>query len=168
LNPSEAGRSRPTTATEAVESDQVGRILSIALRTGHRELMALVERATARAGSGLVGDHGSSAQRGLTLIASKQWHQVNRELEASLPWHRRRANVLVEASSLANLIGRHLRIGPVRVHVLAETKPCTEMERVHPGLLAALVPDCRGGVYGRVMDDGEIQVGDPLVLLRER
>ena len=115
--------------------------------------MALVERTTARAGSGLVGDHGSSAQRGLTLIASKQWHQINRELEASLPWHCRRANVLVEASSLANLIGQHLRIGPVRVH---------------PGLFATLVPDCRGGVYGRVIDDGAIQVGDPLILLQER
>lgn len=138
----------------------VGRILSIALRSPDTGPMREVTRADAVAGGGLVGDVKSTEQRGITLLASGQWKRVIDELAADLPWHMRRANVLVECDALGHLIGRRIRVGPVEVEVIAETRPCALMDQQHAGLRAALVPDCRGGVYGRILTSGTIRVGD--------
>ena len=52
------------------------------------------------------------------------------------------------------------KAGEVRVRIHAETIPCDEMDLLHPGLKAALTPDCRAGVYGHILDDGRIRIGD--------
>ena len=161
---------------------QVGKILAIALRSRHLGPMIEAQQVTAVANGCLQDDHGSSQRRGLTLLSSTQWQHVSNELGVDLPWHTRRANVLVEAPTLAPLIGKKIRIDRprsgqvgapqaaarndaiVRVQIHAETKPCSEMDEFHPGLKDALVPDCRGGVYGKILDSGQIQVGDYIVV----
>ena len=40
------------------------------------------------------------------------------------------------------------------------------MDEIRPGLTAALTPDWRGGVLGRVVQDGEIAVGDEVRIER--
>jgi MOSC domain-containing protein YiiM len=136
------------------------KITGLALRSEHLGVMTIVARAEARAGGG----HGTSAARGLTLLASTQWQHVVDELGAPLPWHTRRANVLLDADTLAPLIGRTIAVGPVRVRVLAETNPCTQMDLTHRGLRQALEPHCRGGVYGRILAGGTIEVGQEVVV----
>lgn len=142
----------------------IGRVLSIALRSPNTGPMREVSAADAVAGGGLVGDVKSAEQRGITLLAARQWERVTDELAADLPWHTRRANVLVECDALGHLIGKRIRVGPVEVEVIAETRPCNLMDQQHPGLRAALVPDCRGGVYGRILTSGPIHVGDAVRL----
>jgi len=44
--------------------------------------------------------------------------------------------------------------------VTCECDPCSRMEELAPGLKAALMPDWRGGVLGRVISDGDIVIGD--------
>ena len=39
------------------------------------------------------------------------------------------------------------------------------MDALHEGLRAALTPDWRGGFLGRVIEDGEIAVGDEIRIL---
>lgn len=141
----------------------VGKILAIALRTSVRGPMREVESVQAFAGGGLEGDVPSSKKRGVTFLASDQWDLVNRELEVALPWYTRRANILVDAASLGHLIGKQLRFGEVRVHVHAETEPCEQMEELLSGLRKTLVPDCRGGVYGEILEGGTIAVGEEIV-----
>jgi MOSC domain-containing protein YiiM len=85
------------------------------------------------ADAGLVGDVEPSAHRGVTFIASQQWEIVQRELGAELPWHTRRANVLVDAASLKHLIGRTIRVGELEVAIGAETRPCGLMDELHQG-----------------------------------
>ena len=41
------------------------------------------------------------------------------------------------------------------------------MEQLCPGLRAALTPECRGGVLGRITRSGTMAIGDEIVLLEE-
>jgi MOSC domain-containing protein YiiM len=141
-------------------TQSVGKIIAIALRTSRRGPMREVDSATALAGGGLAGDHGGRGERGLTLLSAERWRETLEELGTDLPWHTRRANVLVSGLDLAALIGKRVRLGQIEIIVRAETDPCSEMERQFAGLQEALVPDCRGGVYGRIVVGGTIRVGD--------
>lgn len=148
-----------------MEDRVIGRVLKIALRTRPKGPMREVLEADGSENGGLTGDVNSRPDRGITFMASGQWAEATRELEKELPWHTRRANVLVDAAGLAELIGQTISVGDVRVQINAETKPCSLMDRLEPGLKAALTPDCRGGVYGRILNDGQLRIGD-LVILR--
>ena len=141
----------------------VGAIGGIAIRTAEGGPMREIDRAVAVENGGLHGDIDMSPDRGVTFISAAQWREVTAELKAELPWHTRRANVLVECAGLGDLIGRTVQLGDVQVAVLAETKPGGIMDRLHPGLRKSLVPDCRGGVYGRVLTGGTFQTGDRLL-----
>ena len=140
----------------------VGTIGAIAVRTAEGGPMREIDRAVATRDGGLNGDIDVSPDRGVTFISAVQWREVAAELKTDLPWHTRRANVLVECAGLGDLIGRSVQLGDVQVAILAETKPCGIMDRLHPGLLKSLLPDCRGGVYGRVLTGGTFQTGDRL------
>ncbi len=127
--------------------------------------MRELESATAAVGAGLVEDVPQSAERGLTLISARQWAEVVASLAAPLPWHTRRANLLIDAGGLGELIGRTCRLGEVRLVVTGETRPCGLMDKQWQGLRAALTPDFRGGVTARVERGGMLRRGDPLVVI---
>jgi MOSC domain-containing protein YiiM len=142
-----------------------GRVLAIAVRTRRGGPMREVPQTAARPDAGLDGDLPAGRDRGLTLIAREDWQAAIRELGADLPWHTRRANLLVEGLSMRALVGRRLRIGPVELAIVGETEPCQVMDDQHAGLRRALVPGCRGGVHGRVVRGGLIAVGDAVRVL---
>ena len=48
-----------------------------------------------------------------------------------------------------------------------ETDPCNRMEEQHAGLQAALGPDWRGGVTCRVVQGGEVTLGDQVRIVEE-
>ena len=59
--------------------------------------------------------------------------------------------------------GTRVKIGlSLILEITCECDPCERMEALHPGLRAALEPDWRGGFLGRVIEDGEIAVGDEI------
>jgi MOSC domain-containing protein YiiM len=119
------------------------------------------------AGRGIVGNANQGGKRQVTIIAREAWADAIRELGTEVPAHMRRANLLVSGLHLVNTRGRVLRIGACRVRVYGETKPCRQMEEAHAGLQSALQPDWRGGVFGEVLDDGRIAVGDPVGWVEE-
>lgn len=118
------------------------------------------DQATLVGGHGIVGSADQGGKRQITIIAREAFERIREELGPSAVPIMRRANVMVRGVELANSRGRILAIGPVRVRIGGETRPCHVMEETLPGLRAALEPDWRGGVYGEVLDDGEIAVGD--------
>jgi len=141
-----------------------GRIEAIWLKRAHRGPMDPVPAAELVAGHGLSGDaNATRTKRQVTLIEADLWDRVRAELGTpELDPGLRRANLLVRGLSLAESRGRVLAIGPARVLVHGETRPCRLMEDTRPGLQAALDPDWRGGVYAEVLAGGPIQVGDPI------
>jgi len=121
------------------------------------------QRATLRAGRGLVGNANQGGKRQVTLIESEKWSAMIQELDVSLDPAARRANLLVSGIDLANNRGRILRIGNCRVRVWGETRPCERMDEAYPGLQQAMQRDWRGGICAEVLDDGDIAVGDSVV-----
>ena len=147
-------------------SKRKGVVRGLAVRPGDRQPMIEVTEARAKTGRGFEGDPRAKGKRGLTLLDTECWVQAVSQLDSVLPWHTRRANVLVEGLNLSATIGERLSIGEVVLHVWGASTPCDEMDELHPGLKDALQPDMRGGVYGEVLNDGLIHLGDRVEVLR--
>lgn len=142
-----------------------GKVLALALRSSRRGPMELVEKVTASENAGIEPNHEVKPHRGITFISSEQWAEVQQELnEPQLPWHTRRANVLVEGLVMADLIGKTVHVGDVVVDIKKETEPCGLMDELHNGLRKTLEPACRGGVHGQVVQGGNIAVGDTITV----
>lgn len=124
--------------------------------------------------AGLAGDHKGLKfrNRAITVLSIEQWREALAELVAEgcpspvdLPWTARRANLLVEGVRLPRARGAIVRVGKVKLEVTYPTQPCRRMEEAHPGLLKALHPQWRGGVTAKVLEPGDIAVGDEVEIL---
>ncbi len=142
-----------------------GTVLAMAVRPDKGVPMVEITEAAARTGRGLAGDERAKGKRGITLICSGLWSRSMADLAADLPWHTRRANILTEGIDLSAAIGKRIRIGKVEVLIDDETRPCGLMDELYDGLRKALVPDCRGGVLGEILNDETIRVGDTVELI---
>ena len=148
-----------------------GRLGGIARHGMPRGPIETLGRVAATRDQGLRGDFrgavrpGKSGRRQVSLIEADSWAAAMADLGLGSgdapPWHARRANLLIEGIRLPREPGAVIAIGAtLRIEVSQECDPCSRMEEITPGLKAALTPDWRGGVLGRVLDEGEIAVGD--------
>lgn len=137
-----------------------GRLERLWIKRFHRGPMEAVERATLRAGRGLVGNADQGGRRQVTIIARRRWDGVNEALADDVDPALRRANLLVAGIDLDRTRGRTLRVGSCRLLIRGETRPCEQMDAARPGLRGALQPAWAGGAFAEVLDDGEIAVGD--------
>ena len=143
----------------------MGQVVGIYLRPSARTPVRSVDSAEAIVGQGLEGDHGGGGNRQVTLIEQEKWRAACHELGRELSDGTRRANVVVEGLSLSQAIGGRLRLGGVMIHVRGETRPCRLMDDAAAGLQQVLSPDCRGGVYGKVVEGGVVSIGTSVELV---
>ncbi|MHC4936269.1 MAG: MOSC domain-containing protein [Planctomycetota bacterium] len=137
------------------------RIVALSVRPRRRGEPRLLDTLHLTPSSGVDGDHGSSSRRQVTILAEEAWEATVQAVGQELPWTTRRANVLVRGLDLSTLlVGGRLVLGACSVEILGETFPCDQMEEACAGLHAALLPETRGGVYGRILEEGHISVGD--------
>lgn len=141
-----------------------GKIIAIAIKPDHYAPMREVTEANLR-DDGIEGSAWASSVRRVTLLFAEQWAEVQDELGVELPWHLRRANVLVSGLHPRDVMKKRLRLGGADLQIYGETKPCERMDQAHPGLKTALKRDMRGGVYGSVLLPGRIAVGDTVSVL---
>jgi MOSC domain-containing protein YiiM len=147
-----------------------GRLDGIARHGRPRGPIETIERVLVDSRLGIHGDFrgavvpGKRGRRQVSLIEAESWQAAMADLGRAndpLPWYVRRANLLVTGLRLPRAAGAVIAIGPgLRIEVTCECDPCSRMEEITPGLKAALTPDWRGGVLGRVIADGGIAVGD--------
>lgn len=143
-----------------------GKIEALWLRPAARLPVQPVAQAVAIAGQGLDGDHAGGGKRQITILSREAWDAACRTLGRALDPGTRRANVMVSGIDLPTVIGTTLQLGSVRVEVLGETRPCELMDDGgRLGLQAALRPERRGGVYGRILQGGTLQVGDACTIV---
>ncbi|MDH4044160.1 MAG: MOSC domain-containing protein [Gemmatimonadota bacterium] len=144
-----------------------GQLAAIWVKRFKRGPMDSTARATLVAGEGIKGNADQGGKRQVTIISGEVFDALRDELGPALDPSMRRANLMVRGITLGTIRGRTLVVGSVRILVHGETRPCELMDENLPGLRAALGPDWRGGVYGEVLDDGEIGVGDAVRWLPE-
>jgi MOSC domain-containing protein YiiM len=147
-----------------------GRVEAIFVTPESGELPAPVERVRAYAGRGLEGNRyywdGGDAPSGraVTLIAAEAMEAVASEGDVSIRPAATRRNVLTRGINVNELVGKRFRIGTVECEGVELCEPCTHLESMtQPGVIKAFAH--RGGLNADILTDGEISVGDAVVLV---
>lgn len=151
-----------------IEADKSGYLIGIARRPARLVPMQQIQSGRITVAAGLEGDHKGAkfADRQITVLTVEAWREAAREAgEPDLDWMARRANLLVEGVHLPRAAGGILRIGPVKLDVTNQTVPCRRMDDALDGLRKALHPDWRGGVTCRVLEGGQVTLGDVVEVL---
>ncbi len=143
----------------------LGTLQGIAIRAASRAPMQEQQQVEVTPTHGIVQDYRGTGLRQVTLLDVGQWQEVLDALGIDLPWHTRRANLLIAGIDLSATVGRRLQIGTCRFAIGGETTPCERMDELHPGLRHVLSPHLRGGVWGRVLQGGSLRVGDSVQVL---
>jgi MOSC domain-containing protein YiiM len=139
----------------------MGKLIGIARTAERLGPMEEIARASVSVPAGIAGDaRGQKRGRQVSVLFRDGWEDACRALDLTLPWITRRANLFVEGVVRPQAVGGQITIGDVVLEVMLETDPCQLMERAQAGLYEALKPQWRGGVCCRVVQGGEIAVGD--------
>ncbi|MGE0355013.1 MAG: MOSC domain-containing protein [Gemmatimonadales bacterium] len=139
-------------------------LLAIWIKRFHRGPMDPVPSATLIAGQGFLGSSDQGGKRQVTILEEEAWARMMAATGGSLDPSARRANLLVRGVALKGARGRILTIGACRIRIHGETRPCERMDEALPGLRAAMSPDWNGGVFGEILEGGEIRVGEEVGL----
>ena len=141
-----------------------GSVLALALRPVKSKSVIVQDTLELSPQAGVMGDHGTSRHRQVSLLDEDSWNAACIEVDEALNWTTRRSNVLVSGLDLQHLVGSQIRLGSALVEVMGEVVPCHVMDAAKKGLKDALKPDWRGGVYGRVIESGQVHVGDKITV----
>jgi MOSC domain-containing protein YiiM len=141
-----------------------GQLEAIWVKRMKRGPMDPLDRVMCVAGRGLAGNANQGGRRQVTIFSKEAWELATAPLASPPSPQVRRGNLLVSGVDLTNSRGKVLHIGPVRIRIFGETRPCEQMDEARAGLRAALEAPWAGGAFGEVLDDGEIQVGAPVTL----
>ena len=131
--------------------------------------MTAVDSAQAVVAGGLEGDRffqglGSTTRkrgpdREVTLIEAETIEAVTREGKVALTPEQSRRNIITRGVALNHLVDREFRVGSVVLCGMRLCEPCKHLEQLtEPGMLMALLH--RGGLRARVVEAGEVRVGD--------
>ena len=152
---------------------ETGRLAGIARHDRPKGAMETVEHVAVTATEGVHGDfRGGMAstkpgrKRQVSLVEAESVSAAFAESGALVDWLDCRRNLLVTGVRLPREPGTRVQVGQsLVIEITDECEPCERMDALHEGLRAALTPDWRGGFLGRVLEDGEIAVGDEIRVL---
>ena len=150
-----------------------GRLAGIARHDRPKGPMETIDHVAVTVAEGVHGDfRGGLAstkpggKRQVSLIEADSVIAAMAEAGAVLDWSDCRRNLLVTGLRLPREEGTRVQIGDSLVlEITCECDPCERMDALHEGLRAAMTPDWRGGFLGRVIEDGQVAIGDPIRIL---
>ncbi|KZB59019.1 MULTISPECIES: MOSC domain-containing protein [Thalassospira] len=141
-------------------------LIGIARKSKSHAPMETLDQVQVSTELGVDGDYrGKLRRRQVTILAEEGWNAAINEIsKPDLPWTTRRANLFVRGIDLPREKGSKLVIGSVTFEITGETDPCHRMDDAAPGLKDAMTPDWRGGVTCRVIESGELAIGDQVTI----
>lgn len=147
---------------------QVGKVEWIGIREERKAIPKSVELVTAQKKTGLEGDHfkGSlSGKRQVTLIQKEHLDAVAAILgKDSIDPALTRRNIVVSGINLLSLKSQKFKIGSAILETSGICAPCNRMEEnLGPGGYSAMRG--HGGITARVIDGGNIKLGDTVELI---
>lgn len=142
----------------------MGRLEAIWLKRAHGGPMDGVQRAQIKE-RGLAGSADNNPYRPVTIIEQEVWTSLMRQLGGHAHPSGRRANLMVSGISLEGTRGCIVQIGSARLVIAGETRPCEQMEDLLPGLQAAMRQHWGGGAFARIIQPGDVAVGDAVTWL---
>lgn len=147
-----------------------GELVWIGLRPERRASMSSVLTARLAPGEGLEGDHYISSRNGprqVSLIAAEDLAAIGQFLGgAKAAPDQLRRNLVTRGVNLLALKDRRFSIGGVILEGAGECAPCGRMEEnLGPGGYNAVRG--HGGIVARVIEGGDIRVGDPIQRVEE-
>lgn len=119
--------------------------------------MESLERASVMADKGLEGCvHGRPASKRQLLLVDRETLDAMDLRPGSI-----RENITTEGINVNGLpLGQRLRVGQALLEVTAVCTPCDQLEKVRPGLRREIYG--RRGMLCRVLEGGDVQVGDAI------
>lgn len=135
-------------------------VTAIHVAPGARLPLRSVQRVTAEAGKGLVGDryHGTR-HRHVSVQSAEELAEAAKALGRPVPPDGTRRNVTLSHGRIPSTPGSRITIGDVELEVVRIAAPCRLLDdNLGPGGAAALRR--RAGSICRVLVGGEIAVGD--------
>jgi MOSC domain-containing protein YiiM len=147
---------------------QPGQVAWIGIRPARRAIPQALKQVRVLQRSGLEGDHysgGPDGKRQVTLIQFEHLITVAALLKCDQidPGQTRR-NIVVSGINLLALHNRRFRIGTALLEGTGYCQPCSRMEdNLGTGGYNAMRG--HGGITARVVEAGEINLGDPVVFV---
>jgi len=120
---------------------------------------------TVRSNFGIAGDYRSEKFNigQITLVEAEIIDAMSRKLGYDIPAGSSRRQIMVKGITLNELIGKNLRMGQILVRVEDKCNPCNNMEkRIGPGARDAM--NDKGGIRCRIIEGGELHVGDKITV----
>lgn len=142
------------------------KLLGIAFREKNQAPMKTCEASRISVSDGLEVDYRRRpGKRQVTVLSLSQWQKACDEIGPKIDWTTRRANLLVDGIEFnQNMVGKIITIGEAKLQICVQTDPCERMDQQHQGLRKALEPDWRGGVCCKVIQSGDVRLGDRIFI----
>jgi MOSC domain-containing protein YiiM len=126
--------------------------------------MRAVERAVVEAGRGIVGDRYHGTRHRHVTVQSASALRAATEAFGDVPAHLTRRNLTIDEGDVPTAPGSLIRVGDVLLEVVRVAAPCKLLDdTIGRGAQESLRR--RGGSVCRVLEGGEIAVGDPVELV---
>lgn len=145
-----------------------GAVIWLGVRPARLAPMLVQDAIALTPGQGVAGDHYASTTggtRAVTVIQAEHLAAIGSYLgQDSAPPELLRRNVVVRGINLAALKGRRFRLGSALLENTGECHPCSKMERLL-GTGGYNAVRGHGGITARVVEAGEVRLGDTLSAL---
>lgn len=108
----------------------------------------------------------------ITLISLQGINEANDELMSqgnkpfSMDETRRNIIVLISPEELNSLIGQKFKLGDIEMEGTIKCDPCTRPDKLSGKKNFKTAFENRGGLRAKILNNGEIKTGDPLVVSR--
>lgn len=137
-----------------------GEVVNLLIKRSHGQPMQQVDNLKTITNEGIIGDASYGRKKRQILIVEEAILKRFNVSPGDL-----RENLIVSGMRLSAIQpGSLLQVGDTLLEITGDCKPCDMLNDLHPGMRDEI--DGERGVLARVLEQGTIRVGDPVIQLQ--